>query len=162
MELIRIMADTTISVSKKFHDWLKSKGAKGESYEDIIKKVVKTEFSKEFGSVKNTAPSPGSNSLKSIAAPKSIKKAADVPSPKAAIKEKPAPKNKKISVNEKKTSSKPANASKEIKQWRYEKNLELQHMETELELAKLSNDAAKAKELSSSIAQLKFQLEQRK
>ena len=32
---------TTIPVSKKFHDWLKSKGKKGESYEDIIKRLLK-------------------------------------------------------------------------------------------------------------------------
>ncbi len=38
------MAETTISVSAEFHDWLKSKGKKGESYEDIIKKMLKPEF----------------------------------------------------------------------------------------------------------------------
>ena len=38
------MADTTLSVSMEFHDWLKSKGRKGESYEDIIKKMLKPEF----------------------------------------------------------------------------------------------------------------------
>ena len=31
---------TTIPVSKKFHDWLKSKGKKGESYEDILKRLI--------------------------------------------------------------------------------------------------------------------------
>lgn len=31
---------TTIPVSKKFHDWLKSQGKKGESYEDIIKRLL--------------------------------------------------------------------------------------------------------------------------
>ena len=31
---------TTIPVSKKFHDWLKGKGRKGESYEDIIKRLL--------------------------------------------------------------------------------------------------------------------------
>lgn len=156
------MADTTISVSKKFHDWLKSKGAKGESYEDIIKKVLKTEFSRELVSVKVAAASTSSDSSKPKAAPKDVKKAADVSPVKAMVKEKPAPKNKKTSVSEKKTSSKPANDSKELKQWRYEKNLELQQLETELKLAKLSNDAAKAKEFSNSIAQLKYQLEQRR
>ena len=44
------MADTTISVSKKFHDWLRSKGMKGESYEDIIKKLLKPEFLQELDS----------------------------------------------------------------------------------------------------------------
>ncbi|MBI2557696.1 hypothetical protein HYW20_00065 [Candidatus Woesearchaeota archaeon] len=155
------MADTTISVSKKFHDWLKGKGSKGESYEDIIKKVIKADFPSESGS-KETARSTAADSQKPKTAPKDIKKAADDSSRKATIKEKPGPKNTKTSAKDKKAGSKPANASKELKQWRYEKNLELQRMETELELAKLSNDAAKAKELSSSIAQLKYQLEQRK
>jgi len=45
-----IMADTTISVSKGFHDWLKGKGRKGESYEDIIRRMLKPEFLSELGS----------------------------------------------------------------------------------------------------------------
>ena len=44
------MADTTLSVSKGFHDWLKSKGKKGESYEDIIKKMLKSEYVQELES----------------------------------------------------------------------------------------------------------------
>ena len=48
MKFIAIMTDTTISVSRKFHDWLKSKGKKGESYEKVIKKMLKPEFLKEF------------------------------------------------------------------------------------------------------------------
>ena len=44
------MAETTLSISQEFHDWLKSKGKKGESYEDIIKKMLKPEFLQEFGS----------------------------------------------------------------------------------------------------------------
>ena len=44
------MADTTLSVSKEFHDWLKGKGKKGESYEDIIKKMLKPEFAQELES----------------------------------------------------------------------------------------------------------------
>lgn len=42
------MAETTISVSKKFHDWLKNKGKKGESYEDIIRRMLKPEFLQEL------------------------------------------------------------------------------------------------------------------
>ena len=42
------MAETTLSVSKGFHDWLKSKGRKGESYEDIIKKMLRPEFTQEL------------------------------------------------------------------------------------------------------------------
>ena len=40
--------DTTISVSMKFHDWLKSKGKKQESYEDIIKRMLKPEYLQEL------------------------------------------------------------------------------------------------------------------
>lgn len=46
------MADTTISVSDNFHNWLKSKGKKGENYEDIIKRYLKPEFVKEFENFK--------------------------------------------------------------------------------------------------------------
>ncbi len=43
-----VMTVTTISVSEKFHEWLKSKGKKGESYEDLIKRLLKPEFLKEL------------------------------------------------------------------------------------------------------------------
>lgn len=46
------MADTTISISEDFHVWLKNKGKKGESYEDVIKKLLKPEFVKEFENFK--------------------------------------------------------------------------------------------------------------
>ena len=46
------MVGTTISVSDKFHEWLKAKGRKGESYEDIIKKMLRQEFLKEIESLK--------------------------------------------------------------------------------------------------------------
>ena len=39
---------TTIPISKKFHDWLKSKGKKGESYEDVIKRLLKSESKQEL------------------------------------------------------------------------------------------------------------------
>ena len=42
------MTNTTIGLSEKFHDWLKSKGTKGESYEDIIKKMLKPEYMNEL------------------------------------------------------------------------------------------------------------------
>ena len=42
------MSITTIPISKKFHDWLKSKGMKGESYENVIKKLLKPEFQQEL------------------------------------------------------------------------------------------------------------------
>ncbi|MBI2541332.1 hypothetical protein HYV80_01305 [Candidatus Woesearchaeota archaeon] len=41
MKVIVIMTGTTtIPVSKEFHEWLKSKGKKGESYENIIKRLI--------------------------------------------------------------------------------------------------------------------------
>ena len=46
------MTDTTISISIKFHDWLKSKGKKEESYEDIIKSMLKPEFLQELKNLK--------------------------------------------------------------------------------------------------------------
>ena len=48
IKLIVIMTNTTIAVSEEFHEWLKSKGAKGESYEYIIKKMLKPEYLKEL------------------------------------------------------------------------------------------------------------------
>ena len=50
MKFIDVMADTdtTISVSKKFHDWLKNKGKKEESYEDVIKRMLKPEYLQEL------------------------------------------------------------------------------------------------------------------
>ena len=52
INLIGIMAETTISVSKEFHEWLKSKGKKEESYEDIIRKLLKPEFLRELEGIK--------------------------------------------------------------------------------------------------------------
>ena len=42
------MTNTTISISKKFHEWLKSKGDKGDSYEKIITKLLKTNIAEEY------------------------------------------------------------------------------------------------------------------
>jgi hypothetical protein len=36
------MDRTSIQVSKEFRDWLESRGKKGESYEDIIKRLLKS------------------------------------------------------------------------------------------------------------------------
>jgi len=43
---------TTISVSKKLHDWLKSKGMKSESYESIIRRMLRPEFLNELDNYK--------------------------------------------------------------------------------------------------------------
>lgn len=50
--------DTTISVSKEFHDWLRSKGSKDESYEDVIKRLLKPELLQELGSSQNSPENP--------------------------------------------------------------------------------------------------------
>ena len=42
------MVNTTVSVSKKFQSWLKGKGKKGESYEDIIKGLIKPDALKDL------------------------------------------------------------------------------------------------------------------
>ena len=58
---IAIMDDTTISVSKKFHDWLRSKGKKEESYEDVIKRMLKPEFVQELESFQESSDVPESS-----------------------------------------------------------------------------------------------------
>ena len=63
MHVIMIMAETTISVSKQFHDWLKSKGKKGESYEIIIRRMLKPEYLEELEGGK---PSEASGSFDEI------------------------------------------------------------------------------------------------
>ena len=49
------MTTTTIPISKEFHDWLKSKGRKGESYEDVIKRLLKQEFQEELKGHKDSS-----------------------------------------------------------------------------------------------------------
>ena len=193
MIFIDIMADvtTTLSVSKKFHEWLKSKGSKGENYEDIIKKLLKQEFVSELKSVRgpSVVPSKYEDSIldlgrkntkkEAIVVVKTIPKSIE---PKKNKIQKPtAPKIHKESSKQKMVKkfkeSKPAVTSKsdsespnitkksgskqktigvneKLKQHEYEKNLELQGLNIELELAKLSNDTEKVKKLSDSIAKL--------
>ena len=58
------MTVTTIPISKKFHDWLKGKGKKGESYEDVIKRLLQAEFQQELeGSQEETPPDETESSL---------------------------------------------------------------------------------------------------
>lgn len=33
--------DTTIKLNREFKEWLKKKGKKGETYQDIIKRLIK-------------------------------------------------------------------------------------------------------------------------
>ena len=42
------MTNTTIAISKKFHEWLKSKGEKGDRYEKIITKLLKPDMAEEY------------------------------------------------------------------------------------------------------------------
>ena len=55
------MTITTIPISKKFHDWLKGKGKKGESYEDVIKRLLQSEFQQELGDLEDSHDTPSSN-----------------------------------------------------------------------------------------------------
>ena len=48
------MAVTTIPISKGFHDWLKSKGKKGESYEAVIKRLLNQEYKPEIEETSET------------------------------------------------------------------------------------------------------------
>ena len=52
------MKVTTIPISKKFHDWLKSKGMKGESYEEVIKKLLKPELLQELDETQESSDEP--------------------------------------------------------------------------------------------------------
>ena len=61
-----IMADTTISVSKRFHDWLKGKGMKGESYEDVIKRMLKPQFLQELEGSNEASDEDSSDVLDSL------------------------------------------------------------------------------------------------
>ncbi len=58
MKIIAIMTDTTtIPISKEFHDWLKGKGKKGESYEDVIKRLLSPELREELEDTQGAEPS---------------------------------------------------------------------------------------------------------
>lgn len=57
MKLIAVMTDTTISVSIRFHDWLESEGKKAESYEDVIKRMLKPEFVQELENFQESSES---------------------------------------------------------------------------------------------------------
>ena len=55
MKLITIMTGTTIPISREFHDWLKNKGRKGESYEVILKRLLKPELMQELESSQSSS-----------------------------------------------------------------------------------------------------------
>ena len=186
------MAGTTISVSDKFHEWLKGKGKKGESYEDIIKKMLRQEFLNEVESastIKKGSPTAetqkGKKDTKRVVErldatssnkPKQEKVRLQVKYHKSRqVMNKPLQKTKIPKDEEKKDkSSKTTNETASnkfltkpkkindgyIKQERIEKSIELQRLEVEFELAKLSNDTPKMNELLPIIAKLKEGLKQ--
>lgn len=152
------MTDTTIAISKEFHDWLKSKGTKGDSYEDIIKKVIRADYLQdledghEYIKVKKAAKLKKEKISRKKADKKPVGK-------KIVMAKKPVVKQSSAA---KKQTSKPAEAGKEIKEWKANKNLELQRLKVEFELAKLSDNEAKMKDLSTQIAKLKGDLDKSK
>lgn len=191
------MGDTTISISSKFHEWLESKGKKGESYEDVIKKLLKPNLSQELGTsnlikkkslkqveVKRNLPQqktvkvagigninsknitsnsfkkqvnldPNRNKKKPLQKPILPKK---IPQTQFAVKPK---KSNKLGLSKKPvTISNKGVVNDEVNQWKNEKKLELDHLKIELQLAKLSNDEAKKRELAVSITKLKEELDQ--
>ena len=196
------MANTTISVSEKFHEWLKGKGRKGESYEDVIKKMLKQEFLKEVEhesvpiKVQSSKPKRTDDEMKDVKelarkldvvsresktkpkkekamkSQKGNKPLSKIEKAKASTKSKLANESQKPKVQsalkninpdvlkKSSTKSKPTKTNDDIKQLRNEKNLELQRLEVELELAKLSNDVGKVKELPVLISKLKQELQQ--
>ena len=170
------MTDTTIAISKEFHEWLKSKGNKGENYEDIIKRVIKAEYIRDLD---KTQKSPDVSSTikpleQKIAQQKIKKSALKLNKPletKAKPKKKSPEKLQKSTMSGKKIKTKlrePKHAvaqkpyKKGLEEWRNSKNLELQHLNVEFELAKLSNNADRIKELSTLIAKLNESLKQNK
>jgi len=177
------MENITITVSSKLHDLLKKNGMKGESYERIILRMARQEFSQDYRKFQSSEPKekpklvqaqavlkkPVKKVQKPIAKPsakKPEKQAKAKPLKPQAVKKKPKPsakakKAKKIPEKLPIKSEKIA-VSNELKQWQYTKNLELQGLKTELELAKLSNDTAKINEIALRLAKLKQELEQKK
>ena len=175
------MEGITITVSRKLHDLLKRSGMKGESYEHIILRMVRQEFSQDyrkFQSELEEKPKPV-QAQADVKKPIKVQKPSAKPSSKKhekqakakplkpqAVKKKPKPsakakRAKKIPENLPVKSEK-ITVSDELKQWQYTKNLELQGLKTELEIAKLSNDSAKINEITLRLAKLKQELEQKK
>ena len=174
------MEGTTITISSKLHDLLKKNGMKGESYEHIILRMVRQEFSQDyrkFQSELKEKPKPVQAQVV-LKKPVKVQKPSAKPSAKKpekqakakplkpqAVKKKPKPsaKAKKAKKIPKKLpiKSEKIAVSDELKQWQYIKNLELQGLKTELELAKLSNDTAKINEITLRLAKLKQELEQK-
>ena len=66
MKIIVVMTITTIPISKEFHDWLKSKGKKGESYEAVIKRLLKPEFKEELREGSSQESSDNSDDISNI------------------------------------------------------------------------------------------------
>src|SRR3989338_1299574 len=173
------MENITITVSSKLHDLLKKNGMKGESYERIILRMARQEFSQDYRKFQSSEPKekpklvqaqavlkkPVKKVQKPIAkhsAKKPEKQAKAKPLKPQAVKKKPKAKKAKKIPEKLPIKSEKIAVSVELKQWQYTKNLELQGLKTELELAKLSNDTAKINEITLRLAKLKQEFEQKK
>ncbi len=173
------MENITITVSSKLHDLLKKNGMKGESYEHIILRMARQEFSQDYRKFQSSESKekpkpvqaqavlkkPVKKVQKPIAKPsakKPEKQAKARPLKPQAVKKKPKAKKAKKIPEKLPIKSEKIAVSDELKQWQYTKNLELQGLKTELELAKLSNDTAKINEITLRLAKLKQEFEQKK
>ena len=182
IKLIDTMTVTTISVSKEFHDWLTNKGNKGESYEDVIKKLIRNEYLREYTS------SSGTPILIKKEIPKLVKKQKAAKNPlklktyteveKHVKLQKPTltkivgtepltkvrlkPQKPKLPVPKKliapKKVVKVSKVDEQLLQLKNERKLELQRLSTEFELAKLANNSARVDELAVRIAKMKREL----
>ena len=172
IKVMEVMEGITITLSSKLHNLVKKNGMKGESYEHIILRMSRQEFSQDFKKFQSVEakekpkpivqqakkPKEQRQAAKKIekpikAKPKAVKKVVKKKQAKPAQKKANA--QEKLPVQAKKTSP-----SDELKQLRYRQNLELQRLKTELELAKLSNDTAKINEIALGLAKLKEEFNQ--
>ena len=198
MKVMEGIKGITITISNKLHDLLKKNGMKGESYEHIVLRLSRQEFSQDFKKFQSVEakekpkpvakpivqqakkPKEQRQAAKKIekpikAKPKAVKKVVKKKQAKPAqkkanaqeklpvqAKKKPKAKKAKKIPEKLPVKSEKIPVSDELKQWLYTKNLELQGLKTELELAKLSNDTAKINEISLRLAKLKEEYQQNK
>lgn len=173
IKVMEVMEGITITLSSKLHNLLKKNGMKGESYEHIILRMTKQEFSQDFKKFQSVEakekpkpvakpivqqakkPKEQKQAAKKIekplkAKPKAVKNVVKKKQAKPAQKPQKKARPEKLQVQAEKTSPRD-----ELEQLRYRQNLELQRLKTELELAKLSNDTAKINEIAIRLAKLK-------
>lgn len=170
------MEGITITISGKFHSLLKSNGMKGEKYEHIIVRLIKPEYSQDYKKFQSaeTREKPQKPAIKAqeplkkpvlVKLEKKVKSKLSKPKafknkPKLRLSTKIPRKIEKIPKSQAKQKKIPGN--EQLNQWKYKKNLELQRLRTELELAKLSNDTVKIREMAIQLSKIKEELEQKK